>query len=51
VKKQLKARIARLVYGEEGYYGVLNDYDPCVQQAMDILKRNDPLGLKRIVRK
>jgi carboxyl-terminal processing protease len=51
MRKLLKARIARLMYGEEGYYGILNDNDPVIYKALDVLKQKDPLGLRRIARK
>ncbi len=51
LRKQLKARIARLIYGEEGYYGILNDNDPVINKALEFLKQRDPLGLSRIAKK
>lgn len=50
LRKQLKARIARLVYGEEGYYGILNDNDPIITKALDFLKQKDPLGLNKPIK-
>jgi carboxyl-terminal processing protease len=49
--KLLKARVARLMYGEEGYYGILNDNDPVIYKALEVLKQKDPLGLRRLARK
>jgi carboxyl-terminal processing protease len=51
VKRLLKARIARLMFGEEGYYGILNDYDPMIARTLEVLKQNDPLNLGKIARK
>ncbi len=51
IRKQIKARIARLLFGDEGYYGILNDNDPMINEALNVLKQKDPLGIKRIVRK
>jgi carboxyl-terminal processing protease len=51
MRKLLKARVARLMYGEEGYYGILNDNDPVIYKAMEVLKQKDPLGLRRLARK
>lgn len=51
VRKQIKAKIARLLYGDEGYYGILNDNDPTVSRALDILKQKDPLNLKRVIKR
>jgi carboxyl-terminal processing protease len=51
MRKLLKARVARLMYGEEGYYGILNDNDPVIYKALEVLKQKDPLGLRRLARK
>jgi carboxyl-terminal processing protease len=48
VKRLLKARIARLLYGEEGYYGILNDNDAMINTTLEILRQDDPLGLKKL---
>lgn len=51
VRKMLKARIARLMFGEEGYYGILNHNDPMIARSLEVLKQNDPLNLRKIARK
>jgi carboxyl-terminal processing protease len=51
MRKLLKARVARLMYGEEGFYGILNDNDPVIYKALEVLKQKDPLGLRRLARK
>ena len=51
IRKQLKARIARLIYGDEGYYGILNDNDPVIGRALELLKQKNPLGIKKIAKK
>jgi carboxyl-terminal processing protease len=51
LKLLIKARIARQLYGDEGYYGIMNDQDACVRQALYALQKDDPLGLKQIAQK
>lgn len=51
IRKQLKARIARLLYGDEGYYGILNNDDPVVIKAVELLKEKNPLGIKKLAKK
>ncbi|NJN35444.1 MAG: S41 family peptidase [Saprospiraceae bacterium] len=51
LRRLLKARIARMIYGEEGYYGILSENDPVIMRAFDALKQNDPLGLQQTARK
>lgn len=48
IKKLIKSRIAKILFGEEGQYGVLNASDACVLKALDTLKKEDPLGLKKV---
>jgi carboxyl-terminal processing protease len=43
VKEFLKARIARQLFGEEGFYKISNDYDEMVQKALDLITGNKPL--------
>ncbi|HEU4471915.1 MAG TPA: S41 family peptidase [Flavisolibacter sp.] len=38
IQDQIKAYLARLRWRTQGYYQVLNNYDPAVQKALDILK-------------
>jgi carboxyl-terminal processing protease len=51
IRKLLKARIARLMFGEEGYYGILNDNDPMILLSLEVLRQKDPLNLGKIARK
>ncbi len=50
-RQYLKARLARLLYGDEGYYGILNENDLMIVRAMEALRQEDPLGLRRFARK
>lgn len=43
----IKARIARQLFGDEGFYSVLNTNDTMVRKALEILKKPDPLVLLR----
>lgn len=43
VKQLLKARIARHLFGEEGFYSVWNDDDEMVQKALELIEGNQPL--------
>ncbi|PHN07948.1 S41 family peptidase [Flavilitoribacter nigricans] len=49
VRKELdlliKARIARQLFGDEGFFTVLNSNDEMVRKALEILKEPDPLVL------
>ena len=51
LKQLIKARIARQMFGDEGYFGILNEDDACVKRAYEALKQEDPLGLRRLVQK
>jgi carboxyl-terminal processing protease len=51
LKQLIKARIARQMFGDEGYFGILNEEDPCVRRAYEALKQVDPLGLRRLAQK
>ncbi len=48
VKTSLKARIAKNLFGEEGFFAVLNDHDPVVRRAVSQLKLNDPVEASKI---
>jgi carboxyl-terminal processing protease len=41
LKLQLKARIAKARFGDEGMYRVLNDDDPAVEKALQIVKSGE----------
>ena len=51
IRRLMKARIARQLFGEEGYFGILNDNDTVVRRALEVLQQDDPLGLRRIAQK
>ena len=42
----LKARLARQIFGEEGFYAIWNERDEMVQKAMETLDLDDPLKLR-----
>lgn len=44
LKLQLKARIAKTLFGDEGLYKVLNDDDPAVEKALQVLKSGQPVA-------
>lgn len=46
VKLRLKATVARQLWSELGYARVINDTDPAVQKAMELMKEKEPLSLK-----
>ncbi len=46
LRHQLKARIAKLVFGDEGLYRVLNDDDPAVEKAIQVLRSGEPVAKK-----
>ncbi|MBX2890437.1 MAG: S41 family peptidase [Saprospiraceae bacterium] len=43
---QLKARIAKILFHEEGLYSVLNDDDPAVEKALQVLRSGEPVAKK-----
>lgn len=51
LRRLIKARIARQLFGEEGYYGILNESDPCVQNALYLFGKEDPLGLRALAQR
>jgi carboxyl-terminal processing protease len=44
LKLQLKARLAKTLFGDEGLYMILNDDDPAVEKAVQILKSGQPVA-------
>lgn len=46
LKLQLKARIGKIMFQEAGLFKVLNDDDPAVDKAVQLLKTNQPLVKK-----
>ena len=51
LRRLVKARIARQLFGDEGYYGILNETDACIRRAVEALQQDDPLGLRQIAQK
>jgi carboxyl-terminal processing protease len=47
LKVQLKARLAKLLFQDVGLYSVLNDQDPAVEKALQVLKSGQPVASKR----
>lgn len=48
LRVQLKARIAKLLFQEEGLYRVLNDDDPAVEKAIQVLNSGEPVASHKI---
>lgn len=46
LKHQLKARIAKILFHDEGLYAVLNDDDPAVEKALQVLHSGEPVAKK-----
>jgi len=44
IKLQLKARMAKLRFGDDGYYQVINDDDPAVEKALQLVKSGQPVA-------
>lgn len=44
LKHQLKARIAKILFHDEGLFSVLNDDDPAVEKALQVLKSGEPVA-------
>ena len=51
LRRVIKARIARQLFGNEGYYGIMNETDPCVQNALYQFGKEDPLGLRGLAQR
>ncbi len=51
LRRLIKARIARQLFGDEGYYGILNESDPCIQNALYQFSKEDPLGLRGLAQR
>ncbi len=47
ISKILKARFARQLFREEGYYSVMNEDDEVVQKAIKLLKEDNPLSAQK----
>lgn len=46
LKLQLKARIAKALFGDIGLYKVANDDDPAVEKALQLMKNGQPVARK-----
>lgn len=44
LKLQLKARMAKILFHDEGLYSVLNDDDPAVEKALQVLRSGEPVA-------
>lgn len=44
IKLQLKARMAKLRFGDDGFYQVMNDDDPAVEKALQLVKSGQPVA-------
>ena len=44
LKLQLKARIAKILFQDEGLHSVLNDDDPAVEKALQVLRSGEPVA-------
>jgi carboxyl-terminal processing protease len=44
LKLQLKARLAKILFHDEGLYSVLNDDDPAVEKALQVLRSGEPVA-------
>ncbi|MEM1216620.1 MAG: S41 family peptidase, partial [Bacteroidota bacterium] len=47
LKRFIKARLARQLFGQEGFFQVWNEEDDMVQEALRILQTTDPLATAR----
>ena len=45
IKRYIKARMAKQLFGEGAYYSVLAMDDPMVEEALQILSRSNPLSV------
>ncbi len=43
IKRLLKARVAKHLFGDEGFYSVWNDGDYMVRKALEVLQLSDPI--------
>lgn len=44
LRLQIKARIAKVLFGDEGLYKILNDDDPAVDKARQLLRSGQPVA-------
>ncbi len=44
LKVELKARLAKTLFGDEGLYKILNDDDPAVEKAIQVMKSGQPVA-------
>jgi carboxyl-terminal processing protease len=43
IRLQMKSRVAKMLFQNEGQYSVLNDDDPAVEKALQLLRDGAPL--------
>ncbi|TNE51120.1 MAG: PDZ domain-containing protein [Bacteroidetes bacterium] len=46
LRHQLKARIAKLLFQDEGLYRVLNSDDPAIEKAIQVIRSGEPVAKK-----
>lgn len=46
LKMSIKAGIARLLWFDQGYHYVLNEADPFIKKAKQVVRQENPLSLK-----
>ncbi len=44
---QFRARVAKILFGDEGLYTVLNDDDPAVEKALQVLRSGQPVATRK----
>ncbi len=47
LKRLLKARLAKHLFGDEGFYSTWNDGDPMVRKALEVLQLSDPVTVTK----
>ena len=47
ISQLLKARFARQLFRERGFYSVWNEKDPVVMKALELMKKDNPLSAQR----
>ncbi len=47
IKRLLKARLAKHLFGDEGFYSTWNDGDPVVRKALEVLQLSDPVTITK----
>ncbi|HNE30019.1 MAG TPA: hypothetical protein PLW66_12665, partial [Saprospiraceae bacterium] len=44
LRHQLKARLAKILFQDQGMYSVLNDDDPAVEKALQLMRSGEPVA-------